>query len=980
MPVSLQDQYQTALNAMTSGDIDRLERLLVDPSAATPEETRTVAERMGMHNGLSKFLVNTVTDPTVIFSFLMSKRFPARSWLTGEIPKRFVGAANEFTGISQYTRPIETYFRGTTVPKLVALAQYREHQVLNVGNQMIRELWERPNWKNEMPIVSLLAEGQSPAGATPELRAVADRLRGRMNEMWGFLKQTQKIEGGLMGDHIEAANVTQWAPHEAPRFLRDYLPHIPLTGEGSTVTVNGLDAIKSLAGGRAAQALRAAGADPNHVWTQNATGRLESDFVRYQAFINATRGQVYNERLFQRQRHGIPIYSGQGQELFVTDLNEVLQKYVHSVAKTYALNAPLTEYERTLASVRGEMGRDTPTSDPIIVQIINRGLETLGGQLVERPVVGTAKSQKVLIPNSGNPVMLRGLQDLVRAVSGRADEGEIMFGNLFSTIANRIGQYSSSLSRQEQAQIDHGLQTIRRNQQYRKISNGIASYFYSTTLGMNARSAMQNLLQPIITTGPALGLGPMLAGMSELRQRIPRYFQEFQVQRQAIRSVDELPWGLQPLHRVNQAAERAFALTFPELARSGIKVDPKLFDVDEASTAAFGPRAERAFKNYDVFAKFLMQPFTNAEMANQASSFFGARHAIKQAMRTGEYEIPRMVESGAPLTGEALENWINFESTNIVNATQFRPGPGSRSIWQGRLPAFARMFSSFPTRMLSFIGESTVRGAMTQAQLENASLLERATGGRNLGTIARMYLYGRVAQGFGRDVLGVDLSRATGITSAFSLDLDSDTMGVIPIPPAAGVVMDMVKATTTRDIREMHPMVLPGYGPIPIPKTLIPGGVGLSRAMRAMNQWRPDLGGFVDEDERMMYAGNAGDLTLSMLGVPLDKARRARDAMDRVSMLRDKVRQYRRKMAQAIVNGDSGGQQALQAQWAEDMKGWPPLNVSAKDVQRYRDQSRIPALQRMIQQLGTMRPMFEADIQEHDADLLVPQSPMLMAG
>lgn len=982
MPLTAEDQYNAAMTALTRGDVDLLERMLTDPATVTPDETRTVAERMGMHNGLAKFFVNTVTDPTVMLSFLMSKRFPTRAWIDGTIPKRFVGAANEFTGLSQFARPIEQYFRGTPIPRLVSLAQYREMKVLNVGNQMIRELIERPNWKAEMPIVSLLAEGVTPAGATPELKAVADRLRSRMDELWGFLRQTQKIEGGLMGDRVEPAKVVPWPASEAPRYLRDYLPHIPLTGEGSAITVHGADAIKGLKEGKVAEALKLAGMDPSWVWTPDRTGRLVSDFTRYQTFVNQTKGQVYNERLFHRMRHGLTI--GGNDDLFVTDLNEVLQKYVHSAAKSYALNAPLTQYERALAAARVEGGGfDYPTSDPIMVQIINRGLNEMGGRFISQPVAGTNRTRDVLIPNSGNPVMLRGLQDLVKAVAGRSDEGEIMFGNMFSSIANSAGRIGDRwLGRKELAQVDHGLQTIRRNQQYRKLSNGIASYFYSTTLGMNPASAFQNLLQPLITTGPAIGFGNAIAGSKEFLARVPRYAQEFAVQRAAIRAADNVPWALKPLHKINVAAERAFQLTFPELAKSGIKIDPRLFDVDDATTAAFSDRVERGFKNYDVFAKFILQPFTNAEMANQASAFFGARKAIQGAMRRGEYEIPRLAESGAALAGEALDDWINFEASNVVNATQFRPGPGSRSIWQGRAPAFLRMFTSFPSRMLSFMGESTVRGAMTQAQLENADWLSRVTNGRNLGTMARMYLYGRIAQGFGRDVLGLDLSKATGLTAGFSLDTDSDTMGLVPIPPVAGIGLDLVRTTVTRDIRDLRPMELPGVGPIPIPKTLLPGGVGLSRAIRAMNQWRPDVGGFVDEDERMMYTGNTPDLILSMLGLPLDKSRRAREAIDRTSMLRDRVRTFRRQMAQAVAMGDVGRQNQLQAEWAEAFKGknWPALTVSAQDVQRYRDQSRIPALQRMMQQLGEMRPMFENSVMEYDADLLVPQTPLLLAG
>jgi len=246
--------------------------------------------------------------------------------------------------------------------------------------------------------------------------------------------------------------------------------------------------------------------------------------------------------------------------------------------------------------------------------------------------------------------------------------------------------------------------------------------------------------------------------------------------------------------------------------------------------------------------------------------------------------------------------------------------------------------------------------------------------------LSRMYLYGRIAQGFGRDVLGVDLSRATGLTSAFNLDLDEEHFGMMPIPPIAGVAADIVRATTTRDIKRLRPMTFPGIGDLPIPKQLFPGGVGMSRAMRALNQWAPDGGGFTDDEGRMMYTGGTGDLLLSMLGVPLNKSRRAREAMERVSTSRDKVRKFRRKMAQAIAIGDVGAQRKLQAQWSNNMKGWPPLNVTAQDVQRYRDNARIPALQRMINGLGSMRPMFEESLMEYDEDLLVPQYSVPMPG
>lgn len=966
MPLSLQDQLDIGLRGLTTGDIDLLSKTLTDPASITPEEQRTTAQRLGIKGGLLSAFVNTVADPTVWMAYLMSKRFPTLSWLTGAIPTRFIGAANEFTGISQYTRPVETYFRGTPVSRLSALAMQRQSEVMKVGEQMFRSM-DRPNWKNEMPVVSMLMEGQPHDQATPELRKVADQLRGHMDELWGFLRKSKQIQGGFDGENVTRAVASDYVPAGSPQYLRDYLPHIPLMGELGTMTVSAKEAMGKLGMYETGKILSAAGADPNHVWRPDELGRLTSNFTRYQAFMNSVQGQVWNPYVLPRERQNVALQSRLGQELFVTDLNTVLQKYVHGVARTYAVNAPISDYERVLAAQKIQQPDGTtttilPSNDPIIAQVINYGLDASGARFNKQQVVGTNHIRDVMDPTSANALMLSGLRQLTRGLAGKLDEGQIIWGNLFASVGRHFDETAGRLTNQQRTQVDDAIRTIQRNKSWRNASNAITNYFYTTTLGGNPWSAFQNFLQPWLTTAPAIGVGSTLAGMRELGDRLPRYAAEMRSQHDLLRDK-----RIGPLARINEAADRAFVKTFPDLAESGIRPDVRLFDVDPNSTV--DTWRGKAFSHYDAFAKFLLQPFNHAELANQATTFFGTKRALKDAIRLGQYEHPLDVH-GNPLEGEQLDGFINFDASNVVNATQFRPGPGGRSLWQGRMPSFLRMLTSFPTRAASFMMESTVRGAMSEQELATAGPLTKLVGGRNLGTLARILLYGKIVSNGFRDTLGIDVSGALGVTSPFNLAPPGRVFGRLPVPPVVGLGADLISAASSRDTKDLQGITVPSVGVVPFPRTLVPGGVALNHLLTALNQWRPDESGFVDDNERLMYQGNTSDLILSGLGVPLDKKARLRKDVDRMYDLRGRVKDFRRNYAMAVVNGDTSTMQGLQAQWAEKFKGWPALTVSGSDVERYRSAARMPTVQRMVQSFGSLAPYLREEIYQVDPDLV----------
>lgn len=973
MPLSLEDQLNVAMGNIATGDIDRLSTLLTDPRTVTPAEQQSIAERLGFHGGILKFIVNTALDPTVWVAAFLSRRFSPKQYVSGMINKRHVGLAKEFTGVSLFTKPVEAPFATGGIPKLQALAMHRQAEVMKIGNQIHQEFDARGMaWKDEMPIVSMLLEGQNAPGATPELRALAQRVRGHFEELWKLGSQSKRIRGGFEGaDSITKATAEDWQHTKAPMHLRDYLPHIPnLMGSGpAMVEMDRQAALKRMMSNRAMQAYTVTGTNPANVWQVD---KMSSDFHRYQAFLNDVPSQIWNPRLMRRQRFNIPLQSQLGQSLWITDLNVITQRYVHAMARTYATNVPITPRERMLASwvEAGEDGisrRRYPTSDPIIVQTINQGLESVGGKFTQQVVPGTNKIIERYVPGSGSMASVLNLQSLTRAMQGVAREDEIIWGNLYSTARAKIDRRLEAIGVKTPVrdQVASAITAQQRNASYRNGSNGIAGFFYNSTLGLNTWSAIQNLLQPITTTMPSIGIGPTLKGYAELFRRVPRYMSELRNETRSLRALG----NRNPLELFPEASERAFAKAFPELAAEGIKVDPRMFDIDPADLTNVG--ASKRMRTVKALNKLMLQPFTHAEMSNQVVTFFGAKAAIKDMVRTGEYTLP-VNAAGKVIDGADLEQLINFDATQEVNRLQFRPGPGRKSYMQSVLPAPLGMFLTYPTNLYNHFAQSTLRGAMTAKQLETAGFLSKITGGRNMGTIARTMLYGKIAMNGARDVLGVDLSGALGLLSSFRGAQMGQISSPIPIPPLPQVVYGMASYASTRDTRDLQPLNLPYVGEIPFPKTLVPAGLAISRLGRAINQFRPDAGGFVDNNERLMYRGDNKDMIMAALGIPLDKARRARNTIDRLQENRSAIRDFRRRYAVKVMAADVEGMRKLQLQYAQQFKDMPPLDVSAKDVRRYQTNAHIPVVQRLARSMGRAGEYLESQIYAYDEDLVAP--------
>lgn len=972
MSLNLSDQYQVALNSITTGDLDLMEKVLLAPSAVTPDELQTFAQQMGLQRSFLSAAVNFVTDPTVLVALLLSRYQPTAQYIKGTVPHRFIGSANQFSQLSLATRTVEGFFRGTNIPKLIGLKMRREAEVRAIGNRIFERTLIRPNWTREKPVVSLLLEGQNPPGATPELRMLADGIRRDMDELWGFLgKSWQVEEGRLAGERITRSSAAPYAPSRAPRYLRDYLPHIPLHTTESVMTYSGRDAMVKLNRSRRTQAMQMTGQNPDAVWRRQPDGSLQSEWGAYQRFMDSVGTKVFSPRLFQRKRLGIPLQSHEGQGLFITDLDIILQKYVSSVARTYALNAPLSVQERSLARsfIEGPDGAVRaiyPSEQPIAVQILNEGLEASGPlRVLRKRVRGTNRVVEEIDPTSLNKPTLYALRTLMRGVMGRADETDIMVGSLFNSVRRRVSE-SVGLGKGDADRVQDAISILEQRSKDQQTSNAITSYLYATTIGLNPSSALKNLFQPLLTTMPSIGIGPTLAGYRQLSARLPIYVDNFKLR---LRTTRANP-SLRLLERVTLAQEQAFIETFPELARANIRFDPRAYELSEAALFET-PAGDLKFRRADEMFRVLLTPFTQTEMANQVVTFYGGRRALQNHIRRGLLEPPTTPE-GAPLAGRAFEDYLDFEAANMVGSLQFRPGPGSRSVLQSILPAPLRMFTGFPTRLANHFADSTVRGAMLDSQLQGSGLLRSVPFlARNYGTLARTYLMGRAVTDGLRETVGVDISDAMGLTGPFTGIVQSGQIfNPLAVSPLPNLLYGIASFTSTRDIKDLQPLELPGVGYVPLPKLLVPGGIQLSRVAKVLRTYRPDAGGFVDEEERLMFRGDAWDAFLALSGVPLDKERRMRESLDRIQANRLRVRQYRRRFAVAKRNGDINEADRMQTLFSREFPEIGILAVSDHDLRRYEEQARITSVQRLLRTLGKDFGFVEQGLYVTDPDLV----------
>jgi hypothetical protein len=135
----------------------------------------------------------------------------------------------------------------------------------------------------------------------------------------------------------------------------------------------------------------------------------------------------------------------------------------------------------------------------------------------------------------------------------------------------------------------------------------VANWFYLSTLGFNTSSALQNLMQPIITTGPVVGVPAMFTGLSRTTRKLGAFF-------------DARAGGMN--------AEAAMERAFPEFVKSGLDAEPLSQSImRDALDSAWGSAMRLPIgalgggNKWGAFKKAALFMFSSTERWNRLWSF-----------------------------------------------------------------------------------------------------------------------------------------------------------------------------------------------------------------------------------------------------------------------------------------------------------------------------------------------------------------------
>lgn len=455
------------------------------------------------------------------------------------------------------------------------------------------------------------------------------------------------------------------------------------------------------------------------------------------------------------------------------------------------------------------------------------------------------------------------------------------------------------------------------------LNQKAAGYFYLSTLGMNPASALKNLLQLVLTTGPTLGYKTTLAGIGQALKKSHKYF--------AVRL------GARKLGHAE-----AIRFAWPEFAEAGLSSAPILDEVlsntlqnahniaalPTGKLAGLGPKISRA----------MMSVFTASETAVRLSTWeAGVLHARRARMPIAD---------------------VHKFAAKLVEETQFLTGPQNTPYFLVSAPPLARQLVQFPLRMLEFathtafnLGTTAINPVTGKAQ----NLL-----GKNPGTFARMIAGSIIAMEIGH-VAGVDLSQALvgSAVPTFQEGREGAFGGFPIIPPAFQIVGNVAMGITSGDFTEtMRTTPL-----------LIPGGVSAFRAMGLVPGTPYDLGKRASKlfgrtyadyqqpapDGRIAVYSGAGSLKgfftpweimRQGLGIRSGDMQSEQELMSILVKNRDQIRQTRKDFLDARLQNDASGARSI-AERFEQQFGFA-LPVTEKDLEAMQVRRRVSRLEQMV--------------------------------
>lgn len=451
---------------------------------------------------------------------------------------------------------------------------------------------------------------------------------------------------------------------------------------------------------------------------------------------------------------------------------------------------------------------------------------------------------------------------------------------------------------------------------YKSAGSQVASWFYLSTLGAGVGPATQNLLQPILTTAPVLGIIPTMRGMASVIGKIPQY--------------------TRLVTKEGLSRRAAIAKLFPEFEARQLDLTPAFSEMLGESLEAGKALAGTPVRGMARKAtNKLMTIFQNTELFNRLSTFEAARISGKSAGLAGEQLLDAAQE--------------------VTNLTQLWAGPAALPAWMQQLPTWSRQFLTFPTKYLGFMGQ-----AATNTQ-----------GPVHLGTLGRAAAYSAAAYEMVRGTTGGDLSRSL-MFGALPTPEETGPFAPFPIvPPVIGLAgslgLDLVRGEGFTETSKQLPLLVPGgLQAAKFAQVLSPDiARAIGRTYADRSQRTPD--GRVpmfNPDGQLIGHKTDWEVWAGAAGVP-GKALAPSGDRDEQQLLayilsqREQISQMRREYIQARVNNDFTTADRLRRSYVQQYGA--PLEVRDSDLKAAQLRQYLPRLDRVLQSMpADVRPLYQS--------------------
>lgn len=446
------------------------------------------------------------------------------------------------------------------------------------------------------------------------------------------------------------------------------------------------------------------------------------------------------------------------------------------------------------------------------------------------------------------------------------------------------------------------------------MSRKAAGYFYLSTLGLNASSAMKNMLQLVLTTGPVVGYKTAGEGLLTAMKKSQKYF--------ALR-----------LGKNAMAHEEALRKAFPVFGETGLAASPI---TDEAIQASLVNAAHISSMNTsglvkaaDKVQRAMMALFTTSE----------------NAVRLGTWEAGLL---HARRTGLAGPEAIQF-AANLTERTQFMSGLHNTPYALIGVTPVLKQLTQFPFRTLEFATST----ALTLGSGEKSTVL-----GLNPGVFARMVAGSVVAMELG-SAAGIDVNDALIGGALPTFTEAGKTLSPIPVvPPAVQLMASFAQGIPEGDFTEFQrsmPLLFPGGTAGLRAAGFIPGG-------RPIAEWAQrnyaDYENPGPDGRIPVYTGSGQfrgyftkwEIVKSGLGVRSGDMQKESELLQMLVKNRDSIREAIRQWVQARLRNDAAACEKIARQFHNQF-GFdiPVTQQHVEAVRMRRATSRLEQIVRTLQ-------------------------------